>query len=75
MWLRIIEARARQQREREGKLGKVRVPPRGWTQVTWGLLQFMGSQRVRHDLLLSETEQQQNIMKTGQCYKSGRADA
>ena len=27
MWLRIIEARAREQREREGKLGKVRVPP------------------------------------------------
>ena len=29
LWLRIIEARAGEQREREGKLGKVRVPPEG----------------------------------------------
>lgn len=29
VWLRIIEARAGEQREREGKLGKVRVPPEG----------------------------------------------
>ena len=43
MWLRIIEARAREQREREGKLGKVRVPPRGWTQVTWGLADSLSS--------------------------------